>query len=367
MKTSDKHRRLSILHVVSSPSSVGGAELMMLQLAKSAEVSGHHVKIVNLFSSNNTMLKKSAEGMGYQEISHKSPLAFIIQIRKLRREIKHHQFDLVHLHMFHAGIFFGLVLRSKSIVKLWTFQHGDHTQSSRNFWFRSLEKIAAKKYDLLVSMSPDITKMLQMKFHIDPEKIRLIPNSWSGKPLPRLVPSSNSIVCVAKLRKEKDHQTLFRAFAKLRESGQEVDLVIVGDGPELENLRSLASELSISNFIKFEGFSSDIWPYLASAKVFVLTSRTEPFGIVILEAMAAGIPIVSTDATGPSFLIEDQVNGLLVPAGDVQGVSDAIGMLLSDESLHRRLANAGIKTADLFPQEKINDSYLDLYQKLASS
>jgi glycosyltransferase involved in cell wall biosynthesis len=204
--------------------------------------------------------------------------------------------------------------------------------------------------------------MLEADYRIDRDSIRLIPNGWTGTPLPRPSSFSISVVCIAKLRAEKDHQSLIRAIAKMKKSGVVADLTIVGDGPESVALNALAVELGVDNQIRFIGYSNDIWSYLSKSKIFILPSRIEPFGIVVLEAMAAGVPIIATRADGPSSLIEDGSNGILIPIGDIDAMAKAIISLLGDQDLCLRLSEAGLKTAELFRSDHMISRYENLYR-----
>jgi glycosyltransferase involved in cell wall biosynthesis len=148
----------------------------------------------------------------------------------------------------------------------------------------------------------------------------------------------------------------------MKESGVVADLTIVGDGPESVALSALAVELGVDNQIRFIGFSNDIWSYLSKSKIFILPSRIEPFGIVVLEAMAAGVPIIATRADGPSSLIEDGLNGILIPIGDIDAMAKAMIALLRDQDLCLRLSEAGLKTAELFHSDQMISRYEDLYR-----
>ena len=131
------------------------------------------------------------------------------------------------------------------------------------------------------------------------------------------------ILTVGKLKEEKDQQLLFRAFAQLP---RELDarLMIAGDGPLLGQLQSLAQELGVANRVLFPGHVADCWPLYASANLFVLPSREESFGNVLVEALHAGLPIVSTRTTGAAEVLGEGRFGILVDSASPRALAQAI-------------------------------------------
>ena len=154
----------------------------------------------------------------------------------------------------------------------------------------------------------------------------------------------------------KDHVTLLHAFAQLSAT-RPARLVIFGEGPLRDELADLAARLGIAERVLLPGYISDPAACYAALDLFVLTSTTEGFGNVLIEAMAAGVPVVSTDAPyGPREIMRDGALGPLVPVGDPAALAEAMGRLLdrpTDAALLRQRA------AD-FAVDKIGDRYLAL-------
>ncbi|MGK6315665.1 glycosyltransferase [Neorhizobium sp. DT-125] len=138
------------------------------------------------------------------------------------------------------------------------------------------------------------------------------------------------VVTLGRLVPVKDHRTLLKAFSIL-DPAQRCRLVIFGDGPLKENLVAYAGELGISERVLFPGYVNDPAVCYAIADLFVLSSTSEGFGNVLIEAMAAGIPVVSTDAPhGPREILADGRFGALVPVGDAAALAEAIGKTLAE-------------------------------------
>jgi glycosyltransferase involved in cell wall biosynthesis len=145
------------------------------------------------------------------------------------------------------------------------------------------------------------------------------------------VRSGPRILTVGKLKEEKNQQLLIWAFARLAHE-RDGQLMIAGNGPLLEPLQSLARERGIGEQVLFPGYVADPWPLYASADLFVLPSREESFGNVLVEALHAGLPIVSTRTTGADELLGGGRFGTLVANGDVQALATAMEKALDERS-----------------------------------
>jgi glycosyltransferase involved in cell wall biosynthesis len=136
------------------------------------------------------------------------------------------------------------------------------------------------------------------------------------------------LVAIGRLTEEKGHDVLFKAFGLMHESGLSFRARIVGDGPLRDRLEALAGTLGIAHLVEVTGLKADVVEDLASADIYVSPSHTEGFGRAVVEAMAAGLPVVATDIPAMRGIIEDGVEGVLVPAGDPAAMAAALGRLL---------------------------------------
>lgn len=156
------------------------------------------------------------------------------------------------------------------------------------------------------------------------------------------------VATIGRMSLEKGHANLFNAIALLKDRLElpKHRFVLVGDGPEEGNLRRQAAQLGIKDRIVWAGFQNNVAPYYAMATIYALPSRSEGSPNVILEAMAAGLPIAATRAGGVPEILENDVTGLLVPKEDPRALADAIQKLLLSEDLRARLASAARKQVD---------------------
>jgi len=173
------------------------------------------------------------------------------------------------------------------------------------------------------------------------------------------------IVSAGRLIPLKGYDVLLKAFSKVSDVFPDYNLVIYGEGGERESLSVLSKTLGISHKVNFPGFSEDIISDIYDASVFVLSSHHEGMPNTLMEAMACGIPCVSTDCEmGPRELIDDGVNGLLVPVGDVDKMADAIISLLSSSEFASSLGKNAKRILKTHDERFISSKLLDYFSSL---
>ena len=174
------------------------------------------------------------------------------------------------------------------------------------------------------------------------------------------------LVMVGRLQAPKDPLTLVRALATLH--GVDFEALLVGDGPERAAVEEEVRRFGIESTVRLLGERSDVPELLGTAEIFVLSTRSEGLPLSILEAMAAGLPVVASNVGGVPELVIDGETGLLVPAGDPRSLAAAIERLLEDQSLARRLGEAGrSRVAEHFDLGAVRQAHFDLYSDLLAA
>ena len=168
---------------------------------------------------------------------------------------------------------------------------------------------------------------------------------------------------LGRLVMEKGLDVFADTIAELRRRGARPAVLVIGDGPA----RGWFEErLPDAAFVGFQG-GADLGRAVASMDVLFNPSVTETFGNVTLEAMACGVPVVAAKATGSTSLIEDGVNGILVPPGDIAGFADALGAYLADPALRAAHGSAGAETSRAYSWDAINQTMAETYQRLVAA
>jgi glycosyltransferase involved in cell wall biosynthesis len=175
------------------------------------------------------------------------------------------------------------------------------------------------------------------------------------------IPSGPYVVACGRLTPAKDYRTLLTAYAKARAAGITHTLLILGDGELRRELLALAKDLSISDHTIFLGHRDNPFPYIRAADAYALSSVWEGYGLALLEAMALGRPCVATDCrSGPGEILQGGEAGLLVPAGDVAGLSNALHRLLTDPALRQHMREKAAKRAAQLSYQRMILAYREL-------
>lgn len=186
-------------------------------------------------------------------------------------------------------------------------------------------------------------------------------------PLPASSATAATVISVGRLVPAiKGQDVLIRAIARARQSGHNLRLRLVGtptagDSQTEPALKDLARELGMADAVEFMGERQDIPEQLAAADIFVMASLSEGFGLTLIEAMAAGLPVISSAIAGPLEILENGAYGLTVPAGDPEALAEALCHLLADPQEAFRHAEQGLRRAEVFSIEAMSADYLRLY------
>ena len=293
--------------------------------------------------------------------------------RKCVKLCKKNQYKFINTHFAVPTGPLGVVLsKIFKIPNILSIHGGDiydpsKSNSPHNKWyFQKTVSWVLNQSDYIVAQSLN-TKMNTEKYYSFNKDISIISLPYEKKIFTKisrkelkLDDSSVYIISVGRLIKRKGYDFLIRSVAKT--NNKNIVSLIIGDGPEKEYLQQLADSLSIRRQVIFLGFVSEErkMQYLAVSDLYVLSSIHEGFGIVLLEAMQAGIPIVSTDIGGQVDLIRDGVNGHLIKFGDETKLAAILDDLSSDKSADKQMLIDNKKMLAEFNFRKISKKYIDI-------
>lgn len=244
-------------------------------------------------------------------------------------------------------------------------QAGAHTRLKRMRLLPTLMRWAYPRADGLTAISRGVANDVARVTGVGNDQIHVVYNPAVTTRLEKLAkePLGHAWFCAGappvvlaagRLVPQKDFAVLLRAFARLR-GETEARLVVLGEGEERRHLEDLSRELGIQGDVDLPGFDENPYRYMARSAVFALSSRWEGLGMVLIEAMACGTPVVSTDCpNGPREILEDGRWGRLVPVGDDEALADALASTLEDSGPDPR------RRAAFFSVERAVDGYLSV-------
>lgn len=291
--------------------------------------------------------------VGIPMVRRISPLADLRSFVRLARLSRKLRPDVFHLHSSKAG-FLGRVARPIARARVlvytphcWSFQP---VQGRTRRFYATLERIASRFCDMTIAVSQqEIDEAAQLRV-LSRDKITLIRNAVPPSPgegrLPTevanlIAPADRLVVSAGRLGEPKGYPYLIDAMGTVLASEPDARCIVAGDGPLADQLRARAESRGVAERVHFVGELDGIAELLDRAQLFVMSSLWEGLPYVILEAMAAGLPVVATNVGGCPELVEDGTTGLIVAPGQAELLAKAILALLGDPEKSARMGAAG--------------------------
>lgn len=280
--------------------------------------------------------------------------------------------DVVHVHSAKAGFLGRLAAATRGkrarcafTPHGWSFWAADGAEGRL---YLELERAAAHWCSVIVALS-EHERDAGLEARVGREaQYRVIRN---GVELERFAvspePSSRTILFIGRLDPPKRPDLALRAFARTTATFPDAELLVVGDGVLAGESERLAQELGLGDRVRFLGSRDDVPELLAQAACVLLASDYESSPLAVVEGMAAGLPVVASDAAGIGELVEDGRTGYLAPAGDADGLAAALERVLGDPDASARLGEAGRQAAGALSVTKMLDATSELYDELADS
>ncbi len=342
----------------------GGVTAHVTQLARELGRSGHEVQVLAPHSPS----RESQDADLHVPLGRSVPLpsgGSIARVSlswwlypKVRALLRKEQFDVIHLHEPMAPILPLCVLEFSDSVNVGTF----HASYARQHLYRITHPIIKRWQQRLhgnIAVSPAARRYVNNTF---PGDYEIIPNGIDFKhfstnvaPMPQYQDGKINILFVGRLEKRKGLRYLLEAYGKLKWDLPNIRLIVVGPGnPDKESYRVMSSQnLQDVEFVGRVSYD-DLPRYYASADIFCSPATgAESFGIVLLEAMSAGKPVVASDIEGFRGVMTHGEQGLLVPKKDSNALAEALGMLARDPELRRKLGGNGNRLAEEYRWEVV--------------
>ena len=362
----------------------GGSGVVATELGIQMAKKGHEVHFITY--SQPVRLDIFEPNIYYHEVNvHDYPL-FEYQPYELALSSKmvdtvlNEGIDILHVHYAiphaYAAYMAKKILLEKGIyIPVVTTLHGtDITLVGKNPSYKPAVTFSINKSDIVTSVSQSLKENTLRSFVVK-NKIEVIPNfvdlSLYQKDVPcqrsQIAPNGEKIVThISNMRSVKRIPDIIDIFFKILNK-EDAILLMIGDGPEREKAEQQAKDLGIYSKVKFLGKTTEIKKLLCMSDLFLLTSATESFGLVALEAMAAKVPVVSSNAGGIREVNVHGVTGYLATIGDVETMANYSLKLLQNPELHQEFRNNAYERAKEFSMDTIVPKYEEVYNRALSS
>lgn len=301
-------------------------------------------------------------------------------VQALHRLLESERIDVVHAHQY-TPFAYGIATRifGRRPPVLFT-EHGRFFPDYPNWKRKAFNSLLRRRSDRFVAVGHAVREALVNNEGLPRTRIQVVYNgidlsrSQSEPCSPCQVRESLGIakdaivvLTVARLDPIKDHRTALAAIARAVRQIPQLRYLIVGDGPQRESIEREITSLGLRDTVSMLGTRRDVNAMLSASDIFLLTSVSEGIPVTILEAMAAGVPVVATEVGGVPELVDDGVTGFLAPASDSAALADSIVRLCASAELRRSVAErARQRVASDFSQSTMIDEYARLYQEMTT-
>ncbi|HVF53678.1 MAG TPA: glycosyltransferase family 4 protein [Actinomycetota bacterium] len=355
-----------LAHVISSRAGIGGAERVLLSIIREASVRQFPQIVVDLFAaSGDTQLRNETLGFAEHRVLAGAGLDVLRRRADLQSLLSEFNPDIVHSHLFHATAVVATLPRRK-YTRVMTHHHGNLYLLRGRRIRRAVDRWTVHHHDVVVAASHFGSRVLIEEYGLPPSRLQVIPSGWVGRPATPRHRDPNLILCVANLRQEKNHEVLLRALSRVKPQFPQVRLRLVGDGPRASDLRKLTAKLGLTANVDWAGSVEDVWPHYAEASLFVMPSRVEQMGIAVVEAMAAGLPVIVSNVGGMRDLVDEQV-GQTFHSDNDEELANAISFHLINPVVGRARGAEGRKRALKFKMATSIDRYFEIYESITNS
>lgn len=375
--------RIALLASAYHPA-VGGVEEFTARLAAHLAARGHAIEVwTGRAGDHHGPSTDVVDGVAVRRLDFPLPRASIKPalgwpgraaraLRELRMAAKAFSPDLVNVHCFSGNGVYGAALSRLTGVPLVVSLHGETVMDDQDIYEHSTTlraglRLGLKQASSVTACSQFVLDDAVKRFGCAPGKSQVVFNAVDVHELvtrrPFDVPFDSFVLGLGRLVPKKGFDLLLRAFAGVT---TDAGLVIAGLGREQQELQELAAALGIADRVCFPGVldrGQVAWA-MANARVFVMPSRVEPFGIVALEAWRAGVPLLATSHGGPAEFVRDGVDGVLIDPFDRSSFAVVLQGLLDDLDRGRPLAARGQARLPEFTWERVTSSFLEVYANI---
>jgi glycosyltransferase involved in cell wall biosynthesis len=304
------------------------------------------------------------------------PVVATTTLRELRARIRAFEPDVLHVQCFSGNGAYSAAMSRLTGIPLVISLQGETVMDDHDIYDRSIALRAALRSGLrraraVTGCSRFVLEDARDRFGLDMRKALVIVNGvdvGEAAPAPGRLPFPRYVLGLGRVVHKKGFDLLLEAFGQVADKHPTVALVIAGDGTELGRLRQRAKEIGLAERVHLPGrlAREEVATAMRGADVFVMPSRVEPFGMVVLEAWRAGVAVVVTRNGGAPEFVTDGVSGLVVDPLETTSLASALDSLLESSSLRARLGEAGRSELPRFAWDRVAKSYELVYREVTA-
>ena len=367
--------KIAILVTHFPPKWIAGTEVATYNIAKYLAKRGHEIHVITRYSKELPRFEEK-DGFYIHRIWYLDfPILsffthlffFFAEIFKIRKNL-----SIIHGQMISPcgllAIIAGKYLQKPSI----TYTRGSDVYRASKLFKITIGKFVLKKSDVIIALTEDMKKEIEK---ICDREVFVIPNGIDLRNFEKLSKENirkkleianeeEIIIFVGTLRSVKGVKYLIKAMEIIIQKNIDTRLMLVGDGEDRESLEKLVKELDLEKYVSFVGIvpNKKVPEYMVASDIFVLPSLSESFGIVNLEAMASGLPIVATKVGGLAEIIKDGENGFLVEPKNSKEIAEKVLLLLEDEEMRERISRNNKESVKKYSWESVVERLEEIYR-----
>ncbi|MDH5570149.1 MAG: glycosyltransferase [Gammaproteobacteria bacterium] len=370
---------MKILHIIDSDG-IYGAEVMLLNLMREHVLMGHEPIILSIEDNHN-----ESKYSLYQEATKRGLSAIKVELKRgfrpgssalFMKIAKENSIDIIHSHGYKGNILLGIIPKIQRSTPVISTIHGwTSVRKFSKLWIYSLlDKFFLKRLDAVVYVNPLTPNVIHHKkaFHIDngiPEHQfnRQIIEKTDQETV-KFCQDGYIIGCISRLSEEKGIANLIEAISLALNKLPDIKLLIIGDGPLLNELKQLVNKYGISSSVLFSGYRENAYNYLAFFDLFILPSITEGLPITVLEAMQASVPVIATKVGAIPKVLANGDNGIIVNPNDSRSIEKAIYLARSQpELLKFMIIRSKNDVAEKYSCHRMANDYINVYNKVMNN
>lgn len=358
--------RMKIAMVISNLD-IAGAQVMVVELLVGLVRKNYECQLIVLGNNESNILHEQIKKIGvkvkYLSVSKKGYISRKIErYKKLSEILTEEQPDIIHAHLDYRYTWLYCILNNKIVIETM------HSQAYRikNLMVWCEYKLLRKKkliYPVVLSKS-NACEFGQL-FNESKDNITIIPNPVNCEkfsvPNRTYLSEIINFVFVARFEEIKNHDMLLRAFSIAEKEMPNIRLLLVGDGSLLKKEKQLVKRLGVESKVIFKGQRNNIPDILKESDICVISSKSEAFSIALVEAMAAGLPVIVTSVGGMRDIVDG--NGVLVENDDEYAFAEAMMSLACDEKKRKLMGERSVQLAQQYNTENIIEQYIELYKR----